>query len=256
MKFYDIFKLVVHEYRYEKLEWIFSTFLQIFIYTSVLFLLTIAGDIDGICGKYLRPMYEDGYDFNLVGYTKSDVSELEDMGFHDISFSNVDNSGYAIIDELDGIWLYKIKAAIDGKDIWNSVLDETLGVVFFCQIIVGSLGVVMLVIMLNNISNAIAMKLIRRKQYIKMLGQLGCSKKICQRIFFLVFIIRNICALLISIVVNRYLIQMINKYMSEKMYIQTGFVQQNWVLIGMTFFVSVCVMRISFRKQWRQCNEN
>ena len=255
MKFCDVFKLVSHEYKYEKLEWIASVILQMFIYTSVLFLLTIAGNIDGICGKYLAPIYEDGYNFRLVGYTEADISTLEEMGFRDITFSNSTNEGTAYIDELDGIWFYKIKAVIEGKDIWNADLDETLGVVFFCQVIVGSLGIVMLVIMLNNISNAIAMKLIRRKNYIQMLGQLGCARKISQRIFYLVFVIRNVCALIVAILLNSYLIKVVNTYMIEEMYIPVGFERFNGLLVGGSLLISVGIMRISFIKQWRQCNE-
>lgn len=256
MKFCDVFKLVVHEYKYEKLESIFSVILQVFIYISVFFLLTMAGEIDGIFGKYLKAMYEDGYSFELVGYTEADTSELKAMGFREITFASTDNVGYAVIDELDGIWLYKIKAAIYGKDIWNADLDDTLGVMVFCQIITGSLGLVMFIIMFNNISNAIAMKIIRRKKYIQMLGQLGCPKRISQRIFFMVFVIRNTSALFFSVIINNYLIHMVNEYMSKKMYISAGFVRFKWVLIGIVFLASICVMRISFQKQWRQCNEN
>lgn len=256
MKFCDVFKLVIREYSHEKLESIFSIFLQIFIYVSVFFLFTISGDIDGIFGKYLLPIYEDGYEFNLVGYTKADVSELEEMGFRDITFDDSGDEGYGVIDELDNIWIYKLKAVMDGKDIWNEDLDDTLGVMAFCQIMTGSLGIVMFIIMFNNLSNAISMKLLRRKRYIYMLDQLGCSKKVSQNIFYIFFVIRNICALFISVIINYFLVQYVNDYMAQEMYILTGFKQFEGMLIGMILLISICVMWISFKKQWRKCYEN
>lgn len=255
MKFCDKFKLMLHEYRYEKLEWIISVLLQCLIFTSVLFLFTVAIGIDDICGIYMKPLYEDGYEFALVGYTKADMPKLEQMGFRDITFSQNGESIDGVRDNLTGIWIYKLQAAFDGKDIWNEGLEEILGVMLFCQVILGAIGVAMLIIMLNNLSNSFAMKLMRRQRYIQMMEQLGCSKKICQSIYYGFFGIRNVVALLISVIINSGLVSLLNKYMKEQMYIPASFQVFDWGMMFAIFVVSMSLMWLSFRKQWRQMNE-
>lgn len=255
MKFWDSLKLIVHEYRYEKLEWILSVALQWLIFTSVFFLLTIAFDLDEVCGNYMGTLYPNGYDFMLEGYGKEDIPELEKMGFYDISFSDVGESGYGVTDDLNGIWALKWKANLSGKDIWNEGLDEILSVLFFCQLSFGAIGLVMFIIMLNNLSNSFAMKLMRRKRYIRMLGQLGCRKEVCQRIYYGFFSIRNVLALILAVSTNACLIHLLNGYMMKYMYISASFQSFYLVLVLGVLFVSMCLMWITFQKQWRRMNE-
>lgn len=257
MKFRDILKLIRHEYRYEKSEWILSAVLQILIYVSVFFLLTVACDIDEVCGEYVRPLYPDGYEFMLKGYNAEDIAELERKGFYEITISDYSgDGGYGVRDSLNGIWLYKFQAVASGKDIWNDELDEILSVIFFCQITFAAIGAVMLAIMLNNLSNSFAMKLMRRKRYIQMLEQLGCAETICRRIYYGFFCIRGVPALVLAAGINMYLIRLLNRYMAESMYISASFAPFHWVLAFGIGVISVCLMRISFWKQWRQADEN
>lgn len=256
MKLCDKFKLITYECKYEKSEWILSVILQYLIFTSVLFLFTIACDIDKICGEYIKPMYLEGYDFVLKGFNEQDIEKLHEMGFREISFSDEDSLGYAVLDDLDGIWIYKLQAAFSNKDIWNEDLDEMLSMIFFCQIIFGSLGIVLLIIMMNNLSNSFGMKLIRRKKYICMLRQLGCSVSVCRRIFFCFFLIRNILSLSVAIITNSYLISALNKYMGKNMYISSSFKQYDIYMICFVTVISIFIVLISFTKQWRQCSEN
>lgn len=97
-------------------------------------MITVAGDMNRICSGYIKPLYPDGYEFILVGYSEEDIPELEHMGFYDVTFSNVGNQGSGVIDSLDGIWLHKLQAALAGKDIWNEELDEFLSVIFWVRL--------------------------------------------------------------------------------------------------------------------------
>lgn len=255
MKFWDKTKLVFHEYKYEKVEWIISLILQWLIFTSVFFLFTIAKDINKVCSDYLKPIHKEGYCFELIGYDKSDVEELQKMGFRDIEFSEEYDKGYALIDSLENIWGYKIKASLQGKDIWNEGLDEIISVMFFCKITLVSIGAIMLIVMVNNLSNSFGMKLIRRKRYIQMLIGLGCGKEVCKSIYYGVFNVRNGIAILMASVSNALLIKMLNNYMHKRMYINSEFQGYNINLLVVMVMLSIGLMWISFRKQWRMINE-
>ena len=256
MKFWDKIRLILHEYRYEKLEWMISVGLQWLIFTSVLFLFTVAFSVDEICGEYMKTIYPEGYDFFLTGYGEQDISKLEEMGFCDISFSSVGDSGYARRDDLDGIWRHKLQAAFSGKDIWNEGLDEILCAMLFCQITFFAIGVVMLMVMLNNLSNSFTMKLMRRKHYIRMLRQLGCSRRVCQEIYYIFFALRNVLALILATGMNAFLVTMLNRYMAETMYIYASFDRVSWLMVLTLGGISMFVMWISFRRQWRQMDES
>lgn len=256
MNFRDILKLIRHEYAYDKAEWMFSIVLQGLIFISVLFLITVAGDMNRICSGYIQPLYPDGYEFTLVGYSEEDIPKLEHMGFYDVTFSNVGNQGSGVIDSLDGIWLHKLQAALAGKDIWNEELDEFLSVIFFGQIVFGAIGAVMLILMLNNLSNSFAMRLMRRKRYIRMLEQLGCAKSTCRSIYYGFFGIRNIAALVWAAVINGLLIHFLNGYMAGRMYIGSSFTPFCWSHVIGIWIISTLLMWLSFQKQWRLADES
>ena len=255
MKISDTFRLILNEYKYEKKEWILSLGLQWLIFTSVFFLFTVSGGIDEVCSVYMKPLYENGYDFFLEGYSQQDVPELTKMGFYDISFSDQGETGYAVTDNLDKIWIYKFKATFSGKDIWNKDLDETLGIMFFCQIMLGAIGIVMLIIMINNLSNSYTMKLIRRKNYIKMLRQLGCTKKSCKQIYYGFFCMRSIIALTMAVGINSCIIRLLNRYVKESMHIAASFSEFDVRTLLVTGIVSLWGMWISFQKQLRKTDE-
>ncbi|MCM1101130.1 MAG: hypothetical protein NC398_07070 [Acetatifactor muris] len=232
-----------------------SLVLQSLIFVSVLFLTTVAGDLDRICGEYIQPLYPNGYGFQLMGYQAKDIPELERMGFYNINFSNLETQGYAVKDSLENIWLYKLRAVWSGKDIWNSELDEILSVTFFAQVIFGAIGAVMLVIMMNNLSNSFAMRLMRRKPYIRMLEQLGCTRTVCRRIWYGFFGIRSIFALTCAVCINSMLICLLNEYMAKRLYIESSFVPFSGVLSVGILVTCAVLMWLSFRKQWRQMDE-
>lgn len=233
-----------------------SFVLQSLIFISVLFLTTVTGDLDRICGEYIQPLYPNGYGFQLMGYQAEDIPELERMGFYNINFSNLETQGYAVTDSLENIWLCKLRAVWSGKDIWNSELDEVLSVIFFAQMIFGGIGVILLVIMMNNLSNSFAMRLMRRRPYIRMLEQLGCTQAVCRKIWYGFLGMRSIFALLCAVCVNSVLIGLLNEYMAKRMYIKSIFAPFSGGLSVGILVICAVLMWLSFRKQWRQMDES
>lgn len=256
MRYQDVIKIILHEYKYEKAEWLVSVVLQWLIFTCVFFLLTISYDMEGVFSKYLKPMYPDGYSFFLDGYDESEIPLLEEMGFYDITFSDEGGYGSAVTDKLDGIWVYKFKAVFSGKDIWDEGLDEILSFIFFSRFTFSAICLFMIIIMLNNLSNSFAMKIIRRKKYIQMLGQLGCANKTRKKIFFWLFGSRSILTLVMSLFTNINLIYWVNKYMTKRMLLQVEFKGLPILVISTIGFIIILLMWFSFGKQWRLIDEN
>lgn len=251
MKFCDILKLILYEYKYEKRESIMSVVLQWIVYTGVLFVFTISFGLDEICSEYISPMYPSGYDFYFEGYGEADLDDLEGMGVYNITFSNVGDGGHGYIENLNGIWKYKLKATMKGKDIWNSDIDEVLIIVFLGQLIFASIGVMILCVMFNCVSNAFKMKLIRRKVYIDMLKNLGGPTKICQYVYGGLFCARNFFALISAVCSNAILIFALNQYINIEMSIFSSFRAIDWKL-----FLGICLISylviILFQRQLRE----
>lgn len=256
MRLWDLIKLVGYEYRYEKREWILSIILQCLAFTGVFFLFALAGDIDRVCGEYLSPLYPNGYAFNLIGYDETDIYRLEQMGFHNIAFSSTTSRGYAVTDSLDRIWNHKLRAVLMGKDIWSDGLDEILSIIFFGQITLGMIGASLFMTMMNNLDNSVAMKLMRRQRYIKMLGQLGCSRVVCQKIFYLFVAARGTAAFLAAIWFNGLLISLLNRYLIRNMYIQADIAVFRWGQAVRIWILSMFLTGLCFRRQWRRNDES
>lgn len=251
MKFWGMLKLVGHEYRYEMKEWILSLVLQCLAFVGVFFLFSVAGDIDRVCGEYMSPLYPDGYAFHLIGYSETNVYELEKIGFYNITFSNTNNQGYAVIDSLRGIWRHKLWAVLEGNDIWNQEVDEVLCIIFFCQITLGIIGIALFLIMLNNLANSVAMKLMRRQRYIKMLGQLGCSRIVCQGIYYIFIITRSTAAFLMAVCLSKVFIDLLNGYLQQNMFIRVGIAPLHWVQVTGIWILSMFLIWVCFQRQWR-----
>lgn len=251
MRFYDVWKLIIYEYKYERHESIISILLQWIIYSSVLFVFTISFGLDEICSEYISPIYPSGYEFYFEGYGINDLQELENMGFYNIEFSNVGNNGLGSINNLDGIWICKMKATMNGKDIWNSDIDEILMIIFLGQTIFASIGIMILGVMFNCASNSFKMKLIRRRGYIDMIKRLGGTVRLCQKIYGGLFCIRNFIALLGAVCSNAILIFLLNRYINTKMNICSSFGMVDWKMFFGICFVSYGVI-ILFQRQLRE----
>lgn len=244
--------MINHEHTYEKQEGIMSFILQLLVYITVFFLFTVTCDIDKMVGEYLSPLYPEGFEFRLNGYSERDIADLENMGFYNISFSSVGKQGYGTTNDLANIWLYKLRAAFSGNDIWNEEIDEILGVILLGQVVFGTIGIAMLLIMMNNLSNSIAMKLMSRRHYVQMLKQLGCTKQISQSIFLGLFCARTLLAFFLAMVINAQFIKQTNYYVKRYMYIPSSFVEYNWMLIFGVGIISIMLLWFSFQMQWRK----
>ena len=256
MKFLDMLKLVAYEYRYEKKEWILSLILQCLAFLGVFFLFSLAGDIDRVCGEYLSPLYPNGYAFNLTGYSETDSCGLEKIGFQDIAFSSATGQGYAITDSLSGIWGHKLHAVFTGKDIWSDGLDEILSIIFFCQITLGMIGIALFFVMINNLENSVAMKLMRRQRYIRMLGQLGCPRAVCREIYYIFVAVRSTGAFLMAICLNGFLVYLLNGYLEQNMYMQADIAVFRWTRALGIWILSMFSIGLCFRRQWRRNDES
>lgn len=254
MNISDQLKLIYREYRNGKQDWIITFVLQFVIYAGLLFVFTIACDIDQACGEYVRTLYPNGFEFNFIGYRMEDISILSKMGFHDLSFSSVGNMGYGTTDTLEGIWIYKIYSVFIGKDIWNSDMDEILCMIFFCQVVFGIIGISLFFLMMNNLSNSFAMRITRREKYIHMMTQLGCPNNACWFIFGGAYLLSLLIAYLGAIIVNGKMIQQLNIYLTERMYIHFSFAPYDKGIIIVMGMLNAFVMFMVFRKQWRHRN--
>lgn len=254
MRVCDTLRLVKNEFRYGKVEWITSMVLQILILSCTFFVVSLEIDLGGMGEEYLRKLYPDGYEFSLSGYTEEDREELVSMGFYDLNL--YEGGGSGILDGIRGIWLSKIKAVMDGKDIWNQDIDEFVIMLGTFQIIFGILSLLLIFVMLNNLSNSFHMKILRREQYITMMSRLGCRRKELRRIFYIFFSIRNLFSLLVSGCINIGIMSVFNKHIGDLLEIRSG-VRTIRITEGIVLFLFVeCMMRIRFRKIWGESNEH
>lgn len=254
MNISDRLKLICREYRNGKQDWIITFVLQFVIYAGVLFVFTVAWDIDQACGDYIKTLYPNGFEFQLVGYSMEDISLLSKMGFRNLSFSSVGNTGYGTTDSLDGIWIHKIYSVFIGKDIWNSDMDEILCMIFFCQVVFGIIGISLFFLMVNNLSNSFAMRITTREKYIHMMTQLGCPNPTCRCIFDGAYFMSVLIAYLGAVIVNGKMIQQLNNYLTERMYICFSFAPYDKGTIIILGMLNVFVLFVVFRKQWRHKN--
>ena len=63
-------------------------------------------------------------------------------------------------------------------------------------------------------------------------------------------------ALILATGMNAFLVTMLNRYMAETMYIYASFDRVSWLMVLTLGVISMFVMWISFRKQWRQMDES
>lgn len=252
MRLCDTLQLTKNEFRYGKIEWIISIILQILIFSCALFVFSLAMDMDRIGDAYLHKMHPGGYEFSFQGYTENDREELENMGFYNLSLDG--DGGIGITDEIKGLWLKKIKAVIEGKDIWNPEIDEFVVVIGLFQAIFLIIAILLIVVMLNNIANSYSMKLMRREYYIKMLSGLGCRKQEIKRIYYIFFSTRNLISLFASWGINVGLAVLFNRYIAELLGITSGMkILRIAEGISLIFLVEL-MMKIIFTKVWRESN--
>lgn len=249
MKFCDTLRLVKNEYRDGKMEWVVSVVLQILIFSCTFFVVSLVVDMDRMGEDYLHKLYPKGYEYSLSGYTEADREELEAMGFYDLDLG--EDGGIGSTDTIRGIWIRKIKAAMDGKDIWNQDIDEFTVMLGLFQIIFGIIALLLILVMINNLSNSFSMKLLRRDNYIRMLFGLGAGKKEIRKIYYMFFSIRNLVSLLLAGVIDAGVVTVFNRHITGLLGIQTG-MRIPGIFQGICLFLLIeWMMRMAFRRIWR-----
>jgi hypothetical protein len=251
VKIRDRWTLSLLEFSYDKKEWILSVTLHAMVFACVIFLSTVACEVNGVVGKSLNRYYKDGYVCKLRGYTLSSSKELETMGFTNL----IEDEGFitsGTLDSLENIIRYKIKALTEDKDIFCMDMEESIRVIFFVQIVFFLLALVLFMLMCGNLANACAIKISKRENYIRMLTELGMSKKACSYIYVRFFLIRNAMALLIAVGLNALVMIKINRYMKEAMNFNCGFRVLNINMICLIAVLSLFFMIIIIREHWRE----
>lgn len=251
MKLKDKIRLSLIEFRYDKKEWITSVILHVLVFGCVLFLSTVAIDIDYVMGKFLDKYNPDGYSCTMTGYEEKDMEKLEKMGFSDFFIEDgIIQSG--ICKSMDKAWKYKIKAILEDKDLYFQDTEEDLMVLLFVKLVFITLSAVLFILMCGNIVNALSIKISKRERYIKMLIGLGMSRKDCGNIYVRFFLFRNVSALAVSLILNAMCIIGVNRYIKRAMEFDTGFSAFKPVSFAMMLFLCVAFMIIIIKRQWRK----
>ena len=250
MKLSDKLTIVEREYKSGCKEVVAGLLLQILILSCFLFMFSLMLDMFQLGNSYLKKIYKDGYTFELHGYSEEDKNEIEQMGFRYIEDSDAGLQGK--LDSLDHILIWKANALIHGKDVWNSELDEYIVTFAVFQAILAIVGIGLLLVMLNNLSNALSMKLVHRQKFIDMLFLLGETKRGIYKIYSTYFGIRPIFACICAFLIYINICVLFNNYINENFGIQVGVSLIHWwglVVLGITFKL---LTRRAFRKVWKE----
>lgn len=250
MKISDKIRLMLLEWKKGVSEGVLSILLQLCIFTVILVSFTVAIQLDSAIGSYFTAS-EDGIGFYIVGYSDANDPELKRFGFYDIEIGE-DGEGYACLSDLKHIWLKKIVAVVNGHDIWNSELDELLNFILFCQLSFFALGIVMLVMMLNNNTSSLALRLLQRERYITMLSQLGCKMRDCRQIFFWLFITRSMLAFAAACGLSAGCLALMNQ-ICEKNFGVTRVFSVSYLPVLLALALSYAILFLAeFEKKWRK----
>ena len=228
MRIRDIVKLAWNEFHYGRGEWFLSGFMQIVIMTCVLFTFTVALQTNRVGDEMFRPIYasEWGYYFQFDSFTEENRAELEQMGFHDIEFYNNGDGeagGFGYIDSIQNIWFLKLRAVLEGKDIWDEDNEELFAILLLLQLVFWGIGIALMIMFVNSTSNAFAMKYQERERYIRMLRSLGFSKERVAAVYLLYFGSKVAAATVLAVILNTAWMNMINHCAREEMKITQQF---------------------------------
>jgi len=250
LKTKDKLRLSVLEFHYDKKEWLISVTLQTLVYICILFLTTIAIDIDRVFTTYLDKFYNDGYSCSLEGYENQDTAKLKEMGFYDfiIEDGKVER---ATLNSSRNLLIKKFQSIISGKDIYCADIEDDLSVMLFSIIVFAFLSIILFFLMCGNLHNALTSKLSKRHKYITMLIKLGMSKKECSRIYLRFFMLRNVLALIMAVGINVIMISRISKYFQTIIGKTSNFSAFNPGLILCLTLISLWFIKIESYRYWR-----
>ena len=254
MKKYDTLILSKNELKFKRTEWIVSIFLQSIVFICTLFVFSLLINVEDLGSSYMSKTNPNGFAFTLNGYTRLDKSELVQMGFTNLEFD--DNCTTGVLKNIKGIWLKKITATIDGKDIWNEDVDEYLSVIGMILLVILIFFILLLAVTVNNLSYSFYLKINQRKKYIQMLWLIGGKMVDIRRIFCWYFLLRTLIAVVIAYFVNTLLVNKLVNYFSSIF----GDAEVNNILsfwkILLVFIVYYLILHLSFRSIWRKQYED
>ena len=217
-------------------------------------MITAAIEVDHTIGAYILIASDsEVLDFDLSEFSSEDAAWLEARGFINPETGSNGEIVSAYRTDLNHIWLYKIEAVLRGKDIWSMYLEDICNLVFLCQVVFGGLALVMLVVMINNITHSVTLKLSQRNRYIQMLESLGCNVRTVCSVYMLVFLIRIIIAFVIAVPAGSFLMCMVNRYLQKELLMSTTFSVIRPDLIAISFCLIIVLL---CRKIKSICKEN
>lgn len=252
MRRLDLFKLVQREYRFEKAESVVSILVQSLVYFLTLLLFSISHVLDEIFDHFLVKYYKDGFAFNIGGFDEGDRNLLLSMGFYEIHF---DGTAYAKRSSLRNIWYYKILSLLRGKDIWSFDLEEAMNTLLFFKILFIALGFFLLLLLINNISNSVFMKLNRRCHYIEMLNCVGYPSVLCRRIFGYFFLFRYLLSFIIAIFLYFYGIKAFNVFVEKNFHIPPCVEFKSLQIISAFAVCALLILQNTYNKAWRSLSD-
>lgn len=254
MKIRDILRLIGHETKYGRREWVLSFVMQTLLMSCVLVSMVFFVKLPDTGNVLLHAAFgQEEFSFQLSGYTQADLAELEDMGFENVNFEMREPTGY--LKDLKHIWRYKFRAVTQGKDIWNQEIDGYLMIILFCRITFAVIGIFLWIIMLNSVSNSFRIKLTERERFIQMMHRLGCARKTIFRMYFGFFSVRALPVFLTAAFLSGLTMCMLNSYMERVMYLKVDLPVFPALLIGVMIVIQFVLMRLVMRKAWRESNE-
>ena len=187
MKWSDDFKLAYREFVYGKRECIISVMIHALLIVGILFSLTLFLHVSGIGESFLGNNIEE-YRFQLSGFTEEEIEWLHE---HGITTDSIDADGkpkWGVIGSLKGIWITKLEAILQGKDIWNELYDDALTILLFLHLLFFVIAFVLWIVWINTMFNSWAMKNSERKMCIVMYHRLGMTRKDIAGLYTLYFL--------------------------------------------------------------------
>ncbi|WP_455760568.1 FtsX-like permease family protein [Eshraghiella crossota] len=245
MRITDSFELSKWELKIGIKEYVLSILIQGLLLVCILFSIGMIVNMDCIVDGFYKKNNSGGYEFELTNFDMTDKEWLLENGFCDLGYED-NRIIFASIDSIQKMWTKKIYALIKGKDIWSESTDKILEMILFAKIIILFLILALIILLICNLSNAIELKMIERKKYMKIISNLGMNEDDIKSVFYIYFLCRMLIIILIAEVIYFCMNYMVNNYVVNNMKIQVQIPFFNMynsftalIIFTITFFVSL-----------------
>ena len=200
MRITDSFELSKWELKIGIKEYVLSILIQGLLLVCILFSIGMIVNMDCIVDGFYKKNNSGGYEFELTNFDMTDKEWLLENGFCDLGYED-NRIIFASIDSIQKMWTKKIYALIKGKDIWSESTDKILEMILFAKIIILFLILALVILLICNLSNAIELKMIERKRYMKIISNLGMNEDDIKSVFYIYFLCRMLIIILIAEVI-------------------------------------------------------